>query len=55
MINESMQTNRPKVIIGLLVAIVLAAIEVTIVSTAMPTIVRELGLLIGYPGIGYFL
>ena len=40
MINESMQTNRRNVIIGLLMAIVLAAIEVTIVSTAMPNIVR---------------
>jgi EmrB/QacA subfamily drug resistance transporter len=38
-----MITNRKNVTIAMLLAIFLAAIEVTIVSTAMPTIVEDLG------------
>lgn len=37
------QTNRPVTVIALLLALFMAAMEMTVVSTAMPTVVAELG------------
>ncbi len=37
------QTNRPLTVVALLLALFMAAMEMTVVSTAMPTVVAELG------------
>ncbi|NHM29609.1 MDR family MFS transporter [Neobacillus terrae] len=41
--NDEKQTNRPLVLISVMLAMFMGAIEATIVSTAMPAIVGELG------------
>jgi len=38
-----MRTNRPLTVVGLLFSISMAAMEMTVVSTAMPTVVGDLG------------
>ena len=37
------QTNRPATVVGLVLALAMAALEATVVSTAMPTVIGELG------------
>ncbi|MBP2688754.1 MAG: major facilitator superfamily 1, partial [Deltaproteobacteria bacterium] len=37
------QTNRPLTVVSLLLGLFLAAMEMTVVSTAMPTAVGDLG------------
>lgn len=39
----AMKTNRPLTVVGLLFSISMAAMEMTVVSTAMPTVVGDLG------------
>src|SRR5437660_1490074 len=39
----SMKTNRPLTVISLLLSLSMAAMEMTVVSTAMPTVVGDLG------------
>mgnify|MGYP001565480639 FL=1 len=46
-----MSTNRPWTVVALLLAMFMAALEATVVSTAMPTIVGELGGIESYAGV----
>lgn len=46
-----MNTNRPWTVVALLLAMFMAALEATVVSTAMPTIVGELGGIESYAGV----
>lgn len=46
-----MTTNRPWTVVALLLAMFMAALEATVVSTAMPTIVGELGGIESYAGV----
>ena len=39
----SRKTNRPVTVAALLLALFMAAMEMTVVSTAMPTVIAELG------------
>src|ERR1700730_19379257 len=40
---EAMKTNRPLTVVALLLSLSMAAMELTVVSTAMPTVVGDLG------------
>ena len=46
-----MSTNRPWTVVALMLAMFMAALEATVVSTAMPTIVGELGGIESYAGV----
>src|SRR5262249_7271343 len=41
--SDSMKTNRPLTVVSLLLSLSMAAMEMTVVSTAMPTVVGDLG------------
>ncbi|MDB4941492.1 MAG: drug resistance transporter, EmrB/QacA family [Labilithrix sp.] len=43
LVSTRRRTHRPATVVGLLLALFMAAMEMTVVSTAMPTVVAELG------------